>query len=100
MVVEGGGGQPDSGGQLVVEQRQFRHQPLRLLLLGGQRRQPLPDAHQGLDELPLGRQAHWLQGGRGQRSEGDSIIVQETESGRHLLTTPVIRNNLACRKAT
>lgn len=87
VVVEGGGGQPDSGGQLVVEQRQLRHQTLRLLLLGGQRRQPLPDAHQGLDELPLGRQAHRLEGGR-QRSEVRGQRVG-SPSGNRKWTPPV-----------
>lgn len=46
-------GQPHSGRQLVVEQRQLRDQPLGLLLFGRQRGQTLPDAEQRLDELPL-----------------------------------------------
>ena len=61
MVVEGGGGQPDAGGQLVVEQRKLRDEPGRLLLLSGQRGQPLPNAHQGLDELSLRCQTRRLQ---------------------------------------
>ena len=53
VVLAFGGGQPDPGRQLVVEQRQLRDQPLGLLLLGWQRCQTLPDAEQRLDELPL-----------------------------------------------
>lgn len=62
MVVKGGGGQPDAGGELVVEQGELRDEPLRLLLLGGERGQPFADRHQGLDELPLGGQSDGLRG--------------------------------------
>lgn len=69
MVVETGGGQPNAGRQLVVEEGELRDEALSLLLLGGQRGQALPDGHQGLDELPLGCKADGLnevavQGGR------------------------------------
>lgn len=47
------GGQPHTGGKLVIEQRQLGDQPLRLLLFGRQRGQTLPDPEQGLDKLPL-----------------------------------------------
>jgi len=72
VVVEGGGGQPHSARQLVVEQRQLRDQALGLLLLGVQRGQTLPDAHQRLDELPLRSQTHRLQTKRQTRSEGQA----------------------------
>ena len=82
-MVEGSRGQPDPGWKLVVEQRQLRDQPLGLLLLGRQRCQTLPDAHQRLDELPLRGQSHglenrqrdggpgWRRGGRQRDREGD-----------------------------
>ena len=45
VVVKGGGGQPHSSRQLVVEQRQLGDQTLGLLLFGRQRRQTFPDPH-------------------------------------------------------
>lgn len=62
VVVEAGGGEPGARRQLVVEQRQLRDEPLRLLLFGGQGGQALPDGDQGLDELPLGSESDGLGG--------------------------------------
>lgn len=85
MVVEGGGGQPHAGGQLVVEQRQLGDEPLGLLLLGGQRGQTLADAHQGLDELPLGRETHGLWRQRAQVAQRMGTL-DGTQNGRLQIT--------------
>ena len=90
VVVEGGGGQPDAGGQLVVEQRQLRDQTLGLLLLGGQCGQALADAHQGLDELSLGRQALRLQGREDEKGRCEMYDVDPVRDAPQNVIGPTI----------
>lgn len=76
-----GGRQPNSGRQLVVEQRQLRDQTLGLLLFGGQRGQTFPDAEQRLDELPLRSESLWLQGIRKNNTHREEL-KQDIMRGR------------------
>ena len=61
VMVEAGRRQPGARRQLVVQQRQLRDEPLRLLLFGRQGGQALPDGDQGFDEFSLGGESDRLQ---------------------------------------
>lgn len=64
MMVECRSGQPHTGWQLVVKQRELRDESLCLLLLGRQSGQSFPNAHQRLNELTLRSQTYRLTGGQ------------------------------------
>lgn len=61
VVVKASSGQPDSGREFMVQQRELRDQPLCFLLFSGECGQPFADCHQGFDEFSFRSQPDRLQ---------------------------------------